>query len=76
MTEFDAKSEVRRLKAEQKRKRKKTYATSRLDRYRGEIVQLLAEGATPVNIQHWLRERRIKVVISTVTRYLDKHELR
>ena len=76
MSEFDAKSEVNRLKAVQKSKRKKPYATSRLDKYRGELVQLIDEGATPVHLQTWLRERRIKVVLSTITRYLDKHELR
>ena len=76
MTESEAIAEVERLKNLQKRNRKKTYATSRLDKYRGDIVVLLKAGATPVQIQKWLRERRIKVVLSTVTRYLDKHKLR
>lgn len=76
MTESEAIAEVERLKNLRKRNRKKTYAKSRLDKYRGDIVMLLQGGATAVDIQKWLRERRIKVVLSTVTRYLDKHELR
>ncbi|EID5629741.1 hypothetical protein ABV825_005128, partial [Escherichia coli] len=52
---------------------KKTYRKSRLDRYTGELLQLYRAGASAAELQRWLREKRIRVVLSTVTRWLAKN---
>lgn len=66
--------EVARLKTQSRLLRKRSYSRrkSRLDRYGGEIVALRKAGATYTEIQRWLRERRIKVHRSTVSRYIEK----
>ncbi|MEA3291080.1 MAG: hypothetical protein U9Q71_02040 [Pseudomonadota bacterium] len=75
MTEFDPDAEVRRLRAYSAVLRKKSYprSRSRLDRYRAELLQLKERGVKATELQRWLRERRIKVALSTVTRWLNKH---
>ena len=47
---------------------------SRLDKYAYEILQLRKEGASAAEVQFWLKQQRICVVLSTVTRWLAKHE--
>jgi len=71
---FDAKSTVELLKAETQMRRKRSYKrrVSRLDKFKGEIVSLRAEGASKSEIQRWLRANRIKVHFTTVSRYLEK----
>ena len=46
---------------------------SRLDRYRVEILALKHHGASAAEIQRWLRQKRICVVLTTVTRWLEKN---
>lgn len=71
---FDAAAElskVRQLRSIAKRRR--TWGKSRLVPHRAEMVKLRNAGASFADIQLWLRkERRIKVVESTVRRYLQK----
>jgi len=71
---MNAEEEVKRLKTQSRLLRKRSYSRrkSRLDRYGGEIVALRKAGATYTEIQRWLRERRIKVHRSTVSRYIEK----
>jgi len=71
---MNAEEEVKRLKTQSRLLRKRSYSRrkSRLDRYGGEIVALHKAGATHTEIQRWLRERRIKVHRSTVSRYIEK----
>jgi len=71
---MNAEQEVECLKAQTKQLRKRSYSRrkSRLDRYCGEIVALRKAGATCVEIQRWLKERRIKVHRTTISRYLSK----
>lgn len=71
---MNAEEEVKRLKTQSRLLRKRSYSQrkSRLDRYGGEIVALRKAGATYTEIQRWLRERRIKVHRSTVSRYIEK----
>lgn len=71
---FNAKSELARLREAAYLKRKRTYRTSRLDRLAGELMQLRAAGATAADLQRWLVERRIRVTHSSVSRWLKKRE--
>ncbi len=60
------------LQAQTRRIRQVRYRPSRLDRYTGELLSLYQAGASAAELQRWLRARRIKVVLSTVTRWLEK----
>ncbi len=70
---FDPSMELKKLQMQTKQIRKTRYAKSRLDRYRGEILQLHREGASTSELQRWLRSNRIKVAWSTVFRWLQKN---
>ena len=70
---MDAKSEVERLAALVKARRKKPYEVSKIDKFKHEILRLKSEGATLEMLQLWLREQRIKADISTISRWLKKH---
>ncbi|MDP1166082.1 hypothetical protein, partial [Klebsiella pneumoniae] len=61
------------LQAQPRRIRQGRYRPSRLDRYTGELLSLNQAGASAAELQRWLRARRIKVVWSTVTRWLEKN---
>lgn len=75
MNEDDARRAVAALKAQTRLRRKQTRLSgrSRLDRYKGDLILLKRQGATIAELQRWLREHRIKVVHSTVARWLQKH---
>jgi len=52
--------------------RRRLYRRSRLERYRAELVALRLVGATYRDLQVWLRrERRCRVALSTIYRYLQ-----
>lgn len=70
---FDAKSEAERLKAKAALRKRKRYSTSKLDKYKHEILSLRAENATLEQIQIFLREKRIQCAISTIKRWIDKN---
>ena len=73
---FDAASEAAALRAQTQRIRKRQYRQrqSRLDCYTSELRALHAAGASVAELQRWLRERRIKVAHSTVTRWLARQQ--
>ncbi|MCP6001090.1 hypothetical protein NL386_25935 [Klebsiella pneumoniae] len=71
--EFDTAAELAALQAQTRRIRQVRYRPSRLDRYTGELLSLHQAGASAAELQRWLRARRIKVVLSTVTRWLEKN---
>uniref|UniRef100_UPI003EB71405 hypothetical protein n=3 Tax=Enterobacterales TaxID=91347 RepID=UPI003EB71405 len=71
--EFDTAAELAALQAQTRRIRQVRYRPSRLDRYTGELLSLYQAGASAAELQRWLRARRIKVVLSTVTRWLEKN---
>lgn len=75
MSDFDAKAEVAKLKAETKARRKRVYSRriSKIDPYKGEVLSLYREGASGVEIQSWLKSKRVTCSLSTVTRYLLKN---
>ena len=68
---FDAEAEVERLQDRKRLTRKRVYRRSRLEKYRGELLAMRGAGASATQLQFWLAEKRIKVHLSTVTRWLD-----
>ncbi len=70
---FDTDTELDLLRRQTSEIRKKRYSRSRLDRYRGELLQLHRAGASVAELQRWLRARRISVVHTTVARWIDKN---
>lgn len=73
---FDIQHELATLREQTRLIRKPRYRQSRLDRHAGELLQLRHAGASAAELQRWLRARRIKVVLSTVTRWLAQHDPR
>ena len=70
---FDAQKEAAELKRQTQVIRKRNYKKriSRLDQYKGELLALKNEGSSIAELQRWLRKKRIKVVHSTVLRWLQ-----
>ncbi|MGM3159163.1 hypothetical protein ACS25C_00045 (plasmid) [Dickeya undicola] len=73
MTTFDVDQELAALREETRLIRKPRFRASRLDRYHGELIRLHQAGASAAELQRWLRAKRIRVVLSTVTRWLARH---
>lgn len=71
---FDAHQEAEALKQQTRviRKRSYTRRKSRLDQYKGELLALRHEDCSIAELQRWLRKKRIKVVHSTVARWLEQ----
>lgn len=69
---FDANTEVERLKKVSQLRKKKRYTRSKIDRYQHEIRALRREGATLEQCLIWLREKRVIVHKSTLSRWLTK----
>ena len=70
---FDPHAELATLRQHTALIRKPRYARSRLDRHRAELLALHQAGATVAELQRWLRSQRIRVVHSTVARWVTKH---
>lgn len=71
--DFDPQAELATLREQTKIIRRKRFVKSRLDKFTGELLTLHRAGATTAELQRWLRGQRIKVVHSTVARWLAKH---
>lgn len=69
---FEASTEVERLKKASQLRKKKRYSRSKIDRYKHEIRALRREGATLDECLIWLREKRVVVHKSTLSRWLTK----
>ncbi|MFQ1780894.1 hypothetical protein ACK37A_19745 [Aeromonas veronii] len=69
---FDPLSELASLRQQTALIRKTRYTSSRLDRHRAELLALHQAGASTAELQRWLRANRIRVVHSTVARWLTK----
>ena len=66
---------AKQLKSENQEKKKLKYRKSRLDIYRKQLISLSKDHAVnATELQLWLRKKRIKVAISTITRWLKKNE--
>lgn len=70
---FDAAAEAARLRARTRARRRPRYASSRLDRYKHELLALRDAGATTAELRRWLLDRRVRVHHSTVARWLRRH---
>ncbi|MDD1829524.1 hypothetical protein CGK66_08735 [Vibrio parahaemolyticus] len=73
---FDAHQEAEALRQQTRIIRKRSYSRrkSRLDQYKGELLALRREGCSIAELQRWLRKKRIKVVHSTVARWLEQQD--
>ena len=71
--EMDVKTEAARLKAKAQARKKSRYSTSKLDKWKTELLLLRAEGVTLEGLQIWLSEKRIPCEISTISRWLKKN---
>ena len=74
MNEFNAIATAALLKNETKEIRKSRYRTSRLDRYKSELISLKNEGVSNAECWRWLRQKRIKVNYRTVGRWVEKNK--
>lgn len=71
-TNFNVKEELTALKKQTKLIRKRVYTTrkSRLDKYKFELLELNRAGSSIAELQRFLRGKHIKVVHSTVARWV------
>ncbi|PJE78167.1 hypothetical protein CI610_02898 [invertebrate metagenome] len=74
MDDFDAVTEVAKLKqlAETIKHRRKS---SRLIRYKSQLLAMHQAGATTANLQRWLKSKHLNVVHSTGSRWLKKNTI-
>lgn len=72
--DFDPHTELASLRQQTATIRKKNFHPSRLDRHRAELLALHQAGATLAELQRWLRAHRIRVVHSTVARWIAKQQ--
>ena len=75
MGNFDVNTELSALRKQTIAIRKRCYSQrkSRLDKFKYELLSLHQSGATIAELQRFLRNNRIKVVHSTVYRWIEKH---
>ncbi|ECJ2224807.1 hypothetical protein FNS94_23970 [Salmonella enterica] len=73
MQNFNVRDELAALREETRIIRKRSYHRSRLDNHTGELSQLYSEGASAAELQRWLRKKRVRVALSTVTRWLKRN---
>ena len=73
---FDARAEFRKLQemTDNQSTRRRRYRRSKLDRYKAELIALRKEGASKSQLVLWLRGHRIRVHLSTVSRWVDRNE--
>ncbi|MGD2019683.1 MAG: hypothetical protein PVJ30_00990 [Thiohalocapsa sp.] len=69
---IDAPAELAELRRRRSITRRRPYRTSRLERFRAELVALRRAGGSYAELADWLRQRRVKVARTTVLRYLAK----
>ena len=56
-----------------KLKKKTRIGTSQLDKWKYELIALREKGATLEQLQDYLRQKGIRVVLSTISRWLNHH---
>ena len=74
-TTFDVEKELLALKKQTKVIRKRNYSVrkSRLDKFKFELLSLYRAGNSIAELQRFLRAHRIKVVHSTVARWVKSN---
>ena len=73
MSNDEAQKEVNKLKQQTKQKRKTRFHKSRLDQYHDSLISMFNARASKAELQRWLETKGIKVVWTTVHRWLLKH---
>ncbi|MEE2001410.1 hypothetical protein QWY20_08085 [Alkalimonas sp. MEB108] len=73
MTKFDVETELAKLKKETRDRHQMRFKNSKLNLYRGELVDLRNHGASIAELQRWLKSKKISVAWTTVKRWLDNH---
>ena len=73
--DFDVQKERDILKKQTQAIRKRSYSArkSRLDKFKFQLLQLKEVGNTIAELQRFLRNKRIKVSHSTISRWLKKN---
>ena len=71
--DFDALAELEEIKRKRKLSKRKRYSKSRIDKLDTEVLRLRDAGASLADIQIFLSKNRIRVVPSTIQRWLKKH---
>ena len=56
-----------------KLKKKKRFGVSQLDKCKYELIDLRKKGATLEQLQDYLNQKGIRVVLSTISRWLNNH---
>ena len=70
---FDARAEVRRIRALRAEARRRLFRKSRLEKYRAELVAMKRVGASCADLAEWLRvAHRCRIHRSSIDRYLKK----
>ena len=54
-------------------KKQKRFGTSQLDKWKYELIGLRNKGATLEQLQDYLKQKGIRVVLSTISRWLNHH---
>jgi len=70
---MDFSDELSRIRAARAARKPKRFSKSRLDKYNTQILKLKKEGASLSDIQFWLREKKVVVAVSTISRWLKKN---
>jgi len=70
---MDAQKTLAEIREKRALTRKKRHSRSKLDKFTFEILELKNVGATLSELQLFLRQNRVKVELSTISRWLKKH---
>lgn len=70
---MDFKAEAERLKAKAQLLKKTKYSTSKLDKWKPELLALRAEEVTLEELQIFLSEKKISCCVSTISRWMKKN---
>lgn len=69
---IDATEELAAIRRQRAIARRHRYQKSALEKHRAELVDLRRAGASLMDLVVWLRSHRLRVAVSTVSRYLSK----
>ena len=72
MNDFNSRQELAQLQQLKKMSRKQRFSRSKLDPYTHQLSELRKAGATLADLQRWLRQRRVRVEHTTISRFLSK----
>jgi len=71
---FDAEKELAEIQSLRKKDKRKRFRASVIDKLKGEVLLLHQADASLTDIRIFLKKKRVKVVNSTIQRWLQKNE--